>query len=314
MKTLRGRKIITMSQYLLIGGAPKCGTTSLFNYLADHPQVCPASRKETYFFAREFDYKKVCKFTENLDGYLQYFRHCRGDAQLLIEGTPYTLYSTDSSEKINNVLENSIILFILRDPIRRLYSEFHFHKQINHPAARPTFKEFVENQVHTKTPVPNLLELGCYIYYLRAFFNIFGRDRIKILFFETFFQNITSEILRLCEDIGINPSFYKDYRFQSHNPTREIKYKSINQLYLKMEPVIVDAKAVLMKNPGMYRAFNRIVNKGKSIYRSTNSRESPPEETIPTDILEFLVDYYHSCNLALSMELNLDLPWKLSRI
>jgi hypothetical protein len=303
-----------MSQYLLIGGAPKCGTTSLFNYLAEHPQICPASRKETYFFAREFDYEKVCKFPENLDGFLTYFQHCRDDAQLLLEGTPYTLYSAGSSEKIKNLLDNSFVLFILRDPIRRFYSEFHFHKQINHPAARPTFKEFVENQVNMKTPVPNLLELGRYIQYLPAFLDIFGRDRVHILLFETLFKNITTEIPKLCERIGINPSFYKDYIFQSHNPTREIKYRSINQVYLKIEPVIADTKAKLMNHPRMYGVFNKFVNKGKSAYRSLNSRQSPSEETISPDMLDFLVDYYRPYNQALSKELNLELPWKLSRV
>ena len=30
-------------------GVPKCGTTSVFSYLADHPEVCQSSEKETYF-------------------------------------------------------------------------------------------------------------------------------------------------------------------------------------------------------------------------------------------------------------------------
>ncbi|MBV7338510.1 sulfotransferase [Chloroflexi bacterium TSY] len=44
---------MTEHQYLLIVGTPKSATTSLFRYLADHPDVCCANRKETYFFARE---------------------------------------------------------------------------------------------------------------------------------------------------------------------------------------------------------------------------------------------------------------------
>lgn len=34
----------------IIGGGSKAGTTSVFNYLADHPEICAADAKETRFF------------------------------------------------------------------------------------------------------------------------------------------------------------------------------------------------------------------------------------------------------------------------
>lgn len=42
-------------QYLIIGGTPKAGTTSLYKWLSDHPDVCPSSLKETRFFL-DWDY------------------------------------------------------------------------------------------------------------------------------------------------------------------------------------------------------------------------------------------------------------------
>ena len=43
--------------HFLIIGAQKCGTTSLYNYLIQHPQVCAASQKELHFLI--FTFKKV---------------------------------------------------------------------------------------------------------------------------------------------------------------------------------------------------------------------------------------------------------------
>jgi hypothetical protein len=79
-------KVDPAFRYLIIGGAPKSATTSLFRYLADHPQVCPCGQKETYFFAREFDFEKTCQVLETAEGFESYFLHCDERGKLRREG------------------------------------------------------------------------------------------------------------------------------------------------------------------------------------------------------------------------------------
>ena len=206
-------------QYLIIGGAPKSGTTSLFRYISDHPQVCPASRKETYFFARKFDLNKVCSNGDTLTDFEKYFSHCHSSINVRVEGTPYTLYAKDATTKIASTLPNPSMLFILRDPIKRLISDYRFHLQRNHPSTRGTLKDFFEWQSSMAGDIPSLLNMGCYIQYIRPFLKVFGRNRVHILFFENFYPNLKHEIQKLCERLGIDGSFYRAYDFkiyQSH--------------------------------------------------------------------------------------------------
>ncbi len=299
----------TASQYLIIGGAPKSATTSIFRYLADHPQVCPANRKETYFFAREFDHKKVCNSGETLQAFENYFTHCRALRQLRVEATPYTLYSKDAAQKIARLLPNATMLFVLRNPVERLLSDYRFHIQRGHPSTRGTFEEFVEWQLNMQG-MPNLFEQGRYIEYLRPFFDAFERSNILIIFFEKFKTNPTAELQKLCTAMGIEPEFYSNYHYDTHNQTINIRYAWLNQVSISLEPTVANLRKYAMRNPAMHRMFENIINAGKKAYHTLNNRKSNNMATIPDKVRANLIDYYQPHNRALAKELGRSLPWQ----
>jgi hypothetical protein len=98
------------TQHLLVVGAPKSATTSLFNHLSAHPQICAANRKETYFFAREFDYNQVCTLPLNYQNFQSYFLHRTDSCKIHLEATLYTLYSKDAVKNIRETLPNPRLL------------------------------------------------------------------------------------------------------------------------------------------------------------------------------------------------------------
>ena len=66
----------------VIGGAPKCGTSSLFSWLADHPQVCGSSVKEPFFLMDEGNpmLRKACNVHDHgIEAYSSFFRGCAGE-------------------------------------------------------------------------------------------------------------------------------------------------------------------------------------------------------------------------------------------
>lgn len=75
-------------RYLIIAGTTKAATTSLFNYLADHPEICASNVKETRFFL-DADYPLPAKyrFEDGLDKYELYFVHCSA-SHIRMEATP----------------------------------------------------------------------------------------------------------------------------------------------------------------------------------------------------------------------------------
>ncbi len=297
-------------RYLIIGGAPKAATTSLFRYLADHPHVCPANRKETYFFAREFDYKQVCQVPLALDAFEAYFSHCRSNKHLRIEATPYTLYAKDAADKLSKLLETSSILFILRDPVERLYSDFRFHRQREHSSVKATFEEFVYEQLQHKSNVPSLLKLGCYIEYLRPFYNVYRPESISVIFFEEFRDDSRRALRRICSWIGLDPAFYSMYQFEGHNPTITVRYATLNRASIRMESVVSALRKHIIHYSALHTPFEKMVSMAKTIYGKANSLPEPSQEPISDSLWETLVAYYRPYNQALSQMLGRRLPWK----
>ena len=82
---------------VVVAGAPKCGTSSLFAWLCDHPDVCGSQVKETRYLldassplARSGSYERG-----GIQGYAAYFEHCAERAtppRVIVEATPDYLY------------------------------------------------------------------------------------------------------------------------------------------------------------------------------------------------------------------------------
>ena len=295
--------------YLLIGGAPKCGTTSLFRYFSDHPDVCPSSRKETYFFAREFDLEKVCKTGETIDDFEAYFLHCQSDSKLRLEATPYTLYAKDAARKITSLMDNAYVLFILREPDKRFVSDYKFLAQRGHPSATGSIQDFLHWQKHVKGSIPSEIDMGCYVRYIKDFMDVLGAERVIITFFEDLISNPVEEMYRLCQKFEINNTFFTTYNFGIHNPTINYKSSTLNQFYIRLEPVIANLRSALMNTPRLHKLFEQAVDFGKYGYRLVNSQKSDNRVGFPPRVLQELVEYYQPYNRMLSEELGYPLPW-----
>jgi hypothetical protein len=297
-------------QYLLIVGAPKSGTTSLFRYLSDHPEVCPANRKETYFFARKFDINKVCTIGDTLADFEKYFSHCCSSEKIRIEATPYTLYVEDAASKIATIIPNPSVLFILRDPVKRLISDYRFHLQREHPSTRGTLNNFIEWQSHKHGDIPGLLDFGCYIRYVRPFLNVLGRKRVHILFFEEFYANPKTETQILCDTLGIDGSYYTTYSFETHNPTINYRSSWLNKKYISLEPLVDELRARIFHSLRLRSIFEKFIALGKYAYRKINSSKNH-EIIFPPEVQKYLESYYKPYNDALSREVGRPIPWKI---
>lgn len=104
---------------LIIIGAGKCGTTGLYSYLRQHPDVSMSTPKELKFFVRE----------ENWDRGLRWYESCCGDASTRIRGEAspqYTNYPRVQGvpERMHSVVPEAKLIYLVRDPIERLVSYY----------------------------------------------------------------------------------------------------------------------------------------------------------------------------------------------
>lgn len=295
--------------YLILGGAPKAGTTSLFRYLIDHPQVCGSNRKETYFFARDYDFKNVCKIGRTLQDFESYFSHSTGQERVRLESTPYTLYQTGAAEEIKQLLPSARLIFILREPVGRMISDYHMVYGRKMDASTPTLEEVVDKQFGLWNKVVTNLQQGCYIEYLQPFFNVFGQKNIIILFHEHLLQKPLQSMQQLSDQIGVKACFYSTYHFQNYNQTIRLRYKWLNRIILKMEPVVADFFASLLVKPGIYRIARTSMDTAKSIiFNFTKQTDKYP---VSKDVIVRLKNYYQPYNQRLRQELGCPIPWDL---
>jgi hypothetical protein len=103
----------------LIIGAQRSGTTSLYNYLVDHPAIAPASEKELHFFDLHFG--------RGLAWYRSQFppRPAPGRLRWMTgEATPYYVFHPLAPQRIAALLPHVKLILLLRNPIDRAYSHY----------------------------------------------------------------------------------------------------------------------------------------------------------------------------------------------
>jgi hypothetical protein len=109
----------------LILGAQKCGTTSLFSELAEHPSVLPALTKEVHYFDR-------CP-ERTVDWYRAHFpRRARVDEMsrdlgrlgITGEASPFYLFDPGCAPRIHALLPDAKLIVLLRNPVDRAYSHY----------------------------------------------------------------------------------------------------------------------------------------------------------------------------------------------
>ena len=102
----------------LVIGPQKSGTTALYKYITDHPQIYPASNKEILFFDSKYSF--------GLDWYKSHFPIISSRTYLTGEASPtYLINSIKAAERILQILPEVKLIFIIRDPVDRAISDYY---------------------------------------------------------------------------------------------------------------------------------------------------------------------------------------------
>lgn len=200
---------------LYIAGAPKCGTTSLYNYLSQHPSIFLSERKEPGYFlaaARTSSwggptgpalYRRI---VSSPDEYLELYRAAPGHA-IKADATPLYLYPEGVSQAIAQVSPDAKIVVCLRNPADRALSQYLHNRRdalesceladaLNAEADR------VQEDWH---PGYFYRGFGAYATHLKAYVSTFGRDNIHVVLFEELRESPQRELERITKFLKIHP-------------------------------------------------------------------------------------------------------------
>lgn len=202
---------LRMLPNFIIPGAQKCGTTSLYLDLKQHPEIRLSRSKEVWYFDR--DYHK------GLPWYRSNFPLWSAQKLSIGDVTPSYLDHPKSAERIKALIPNCRLIFILRDPVERAYSHY-FHSRRLGVEPIESFEEAVELESKRLGNVCNELESGrldysCeYTYWgylskghyyknLQKYFAIFNHDQILVLWSNEYDKNPELILNRIAEHLEI---------------------------------------------------------------------------------------------------------------
>lgn len=295
---------------LFIIGAPKCGTTSLFRWLADHPQVCASQPKETWFFAdKELEYISLLpnRTTHEVSDYLRMFAPVTEQTRVKMEGSTHYLYSQPALEFITGIKPQPKIIVLLRDPTLRIWSHFNYIKQKSAEPLDLSFPKFVEailNGNETKKfsdhgldqhLLQNQLDYSNYLAYLAPWLEEIPKDDIRMYTLDDLQRNGRDVITKIAAWLNIDPAFYVDYGLTVRNAGRQ--------------PVAVRARRKLRKYatylPPTVKSWG-----GRAIDRiHRDKRDSRSAEEL--DAIEQLSGFFAEANKHLENATGLNLStWK----
>lgn len=189
-----GREDALPNAFLI--GAAKCGTTTLFRTLREHPEIHGSQPKEPKFFGAQY-YK-------GWDWYLSLFeggRHLpvRMEASVLYTGGDALFHG--SAQMIRHYIPDPKFIFIARDPIARIVSHWRHYKGIraDHAGA---FNDFYDNEAERR----RIFECSLYWEKLAPYRQLFGDDKILCLAFEDMLADPAAALMTIFNFLGIDSS------------------------------------------------------------------------------------------------------------
>lgn len=204
--------------HLIVIGAPKCATTSLYELFSLHPKMCVSTLKEPNYFAirdgkfesvfnEQFGLSSIRKYppiTQNWNEYIAQFEETKS-TEVRVDVSPIYMFSKYSARNIFEKFGKNVkIIAILRNPVDRAYSQFLHHRRDGFEKST-NFKDvfFSKEESSGEGPFWNYKEMGYYAKQLKSYYELFNKEAIHVVQYEEFRNNRESVISEIFDFIGL---------------------------------------------------------------------------------------------------------------
>lgn len=217
-------------------GAPKSGTTSLYAYLKQHPQVFMPAIKEPNFFSQSLAEVRSPEWRhiKELSEYEKLFNDVK-DEQAIGEGSISYFACPQAPAMIYQYIPKAKLIAILRNPADRAYSAYTFSIQGGSENNR-NFAQALKAE-EEKIPVNRFYKnVGFYATHLQRFYQQFPKEQIKIFLYEDLKNNRQQLLKDLYNFLEVDPNFTPKMD-QQFNVTRKPKSRLLNNFLSKSNPL-----------------------------------------------------------------------------
>lgn len=295
----------------IIAGAPKCGSTTLFRYLNPHHDVFFPKIKEPGFMIKEF-YQALSKDSPNYQRQLEYlvldeqsYSHLYDQVNCKILGDSSISYLFQYENAIENILEYSgretKILFILREPVSRLKSQYQYIVELGFENQELTKAlELEEYRLSENwSSIFAYKQQGLYAKGIEAFMEAF--DHVHVMFFEDLIADPTGQMDKVYQFLGISSSeLGEDLTFNKSGIPRN---RAVHNFLMTKNPL----RSAFAKALRSFMSEDRLLLIRDKL-RGMNQRKNSGIE-ISDDLKQTLRDFYREDQKELERLLGRKLPW-----
>ena len=211
-----------------IVGTPKGGTTSLFNYLEEHPEVYVPVLKEPHFFSvpevLDTYYKTTIIKDENT--YLKLYKDVKEQKAIGDLSTSY-LFNKNSAKRIKKFNPDARIIMVLRNPVDRAIS--HYLMDYNLGYIDVPFSKIIQDKEKYSIFYREYIKLGYYETQVKNYYNLFDKSKILIVLSDELFSHPLKTISRIYNFIGVSKSYIPNTQ-NIYNQYSKPKFKFIKKL------------------------------------------------------------------------------------
>lgn len=230
----------------IIVGVQRGGTTSLYHYLAQHPNIAPALDKEVHYFDHHF-IRGMDWYRANFapSWYRDYSKSWHGRDIITGEASPYYIFYPHAPERIASGLPTIKLIVMLRNPVDRALS--HYHHQLETNRENLSFEdalraesERLDGEIEKIIQDPryesfnhnhfSYLSRGIYVDQLRTWKRHFPDEQMLILNSERFFADPANGTRRAIRFLGLPNVQIRD--FKARNTRRYPKMSPHTRKYL----------------------------------------------------------------------------------
>jgi Sulfotransferase family len=251
-----------------IVGAAKCGTTSVWAYLKNHPQVFlpekPEKKEPTYFVTAPVPshYVPGIYYAGDKEGYLRLYEGA-GGYKAVGDASPGYLWDVNAPHRIHDVCPGARIVIMLRDPVERAHS--HYLRQAWWGIEPLSFLEAIKRD-HSGDPNNwwnrfMYVEIGLYHEQVKRYIETFGRAQVAIYLLDELEKDSWGVMSAICRHIGVDPALLdkKELR-RLHNPSRQPRFKWLYSGVRRIFPLKV-RKRILSESMRSWMSYNPVFYK-----------------------------------------------------
>ncbi len=267
---------------IYIVGTQKSGTTTLYDWIAQHPEIYSHPLAKDYpYFSNDITYRDGSKLFLS-------FTNGNEDKHLVLGGEANAMYASLGPFRMSKMIPNAKLIVILRNPVERAYSAYCYavERLMENRSLKQAFEEELDGLEYEKNDAlqRDYLSHGHYSHQLKTLYQFFDKSNVKIVIFEELKNEPLMIIKDIFQFIGVSEDFL---------PNLEVKNKTMGgnrfSFFTKIVQVQPSSKIIrkLVRMTSTHSLRTRIRRQIVAF-----NRVSKPKPEFTDDVYQILSDYY----------------------